>query len=195
MNDPPTITADGGLQWADGEVITGARLCTRCGHVHGKLLILGDGEPVSVSSGLLLPPGKRAGAPVRGSRPEHVRRALPLLRLRADQDTVTVVELLLRHVSRARVLAANNGFGAWVIPIGRHSMMHGMSLGSEATDSEEQVEAFVGEVRRAVPRDRAPRRLDDRAGEAVPRHARPRREQASARDLRRGGTRPPIRQG
>ena len=45
------------------------------------------------------------------------------------------------------MLDANKGFGAWVIPIGRHSMMHGTSLAPEATDSEAQVDAFVGEVR------------------------------------------------
>lgn len=28
-NDPPAITSSGGLQWAGGEEVTGARLCTR----------------------------------------------------------------------------------------------------------------------------------------------------------------------
>jgi hypothetical protein len=42
---------------------------------------------------------------------------------------------------KRRVRALNNAFGRWVIPIGRHSMMHGAFLG--AVESDEKAEEFA----------------------------------------------------
>jgi hypothetical protein len=42
---------------------------------------------------------------------------------------------------KPRVRALNSTFGRWLIPVGRHSMMHGQLLG--AADSDERVEEFA----------------------------------------------------
>ena len=146
MNDPPTITPNGGPQWAGGEEIKGARLCTRCGHVRGKLLILGDGEPFPFPQDCFCRPASERVRPYKGL---DLSTCVELCRCCAFEPIRTRSRWSSFYCDTCRelVLDANKGFGAWVIPIGRHSMMHGMSLGSEATDSEEHVEAFAGEVR------------------------------------------------
>ena len=145
-NDPPAIVADGGLQWDSGESITGARLCNRCGRVHGRLLILGDGEPFPFPQVCFCRPARERGRPHEGL---DLSTCLELCRCCAFEPirTRSRWSSFYCDTCRTRVLAANKGFGAWVIPIGRHSMMHNLSLTAEAVDSEEQVEAFAGEVR------------------------------------------------
>ena len=145
-NEPPEIMFGGGLRWVEGEVVTGARLCTRCGHVRGKLLILGDGEPFPFPQDCFCIPARKRKHPYEGL---DLSTCVELCGCCAYEPIRTRSRWSSFYCDTCRelVLDANKGFGAWVIPIGRHSMMHGMSLVPEATDGEEQVEVFAGEVR------------------------------------------------
>jgi len=138
----PTVTASGALEWADGERIEGAHLCGKCGHVHGRLSISSDLEISRYPQDCLcVPAGKR----VRAYTYSDLDICLELCRCCSFEPirALSRWSLFFCEGCHPGVLAANRAFGGWVIPIGRHSMMHGLSLGADDEGSAERADAFA----------------------------------------------------
>lgn len=143
VNDAPAIGPTGELVWADGERIGGVRLCAACGGLHGQLVLdrQGDRSRSVLQECGCVPPDKREWAYELTELGVYVElcRCCAFEPIRARSRWAS----FYCDTCRAGVLAANEAFGGFVIPIGRHSMMHGEWLSLHEAGSTEHAETFV----------------------------------------------------
>lgn len=114
--------------------------------MHGKLLLLEGGDPFPFPQDCFCIPADERIHPYEGL---DLSTHLELCRCCAFEPIRTRSRWSSFYCDSCRsgVLDANRAFGAWVIPIGRHSIMHSVSLSAGAEDDAGAVEQFVTQVR------------------------------------------------